>query len=146
MFRKPFKVAGQSLLGGKDRKIIRRRIATAFPSTLTEAQLDFLLPKDGTVHVRTDITRVSLYGRDGEPMFIVDDNGTGRIIPTVCALVHVPSILPLVVVHSPVSHYLLNGADLMLPGVAAAESGAEAWKKGELRAVMVRGNPYVVCF
>ena len=59
-----------------------------------------------------------------------------------------PTMLPCMLILSPVSCFVLKGADLMLPGVcrpltaaAAREAGLNSISPGELWAVRVAGNP-----
>lgn len=58
------------------------------------------------------------------------------------ALWRSPELLPPLVVHAPVSEFVLRGADVMLPGVVFSSAEEVAGlRKGELRAVFARGNP-----
>ena len=64
-----------------------------------------------------------------------------------------PRMLPSMILLSPVSHFVLKGADLMLPGVcrpltiaAARAAGVDSIKCGDLWAIRVAGNalPFAV--
>lgn len=60
----------------------------------------------------------------------------------VYALWREPELMPRLVVHAPVSEFVLRGADVMLPGVVFTSADEVAsLRKGELRAVFARGNP-----
>eukprot|EP01084_Bolivina_argentea_P255484 429720_1 len=45
-------------------------------------------------------------------------NGKDYVYPTLYLLWKLPNFLPCICIHSPVSQYILRGADLMLPGVS----------------------------
>ena len=57
---------------------------------------------------------------DNEPL-AVDLNSKNELLPTLFFLSKFPTAVRQFVVHSPVSEYVLNGADLMMPGVCTAE-------------------------
>lgn len=57
---------------------------------------------------------------DNEPI-AVDMNSKNELLPTLYFLSKFPMALRQLVVHSPVSEYVLNGADLMMPGVCTTE-------------------------
>jgi len=56
---------------------------------------------------------------DNEPL-AVDLNSKNELLPTLYFLSKFPTAIRQFVVHSPVSEYVLNGADLMMPGVCTA--------------------------
>jgi len=85
-------------------------------------------------------SRAIIYIHDKIPL-VVDSSGKGDIFPTIFALWRFPAMLPQVFVKHPfVTQYLVNGADLMLPGVDVSQ-GLPAFQKGDLLAVCVKGNP-----
>ena len=57
---------------------------------------------------------------DTEPI-AVDLNSKNKLLPTLYFLSKFPTALRQFVVHSPVSEFVLKGADLMMPGVCTAE-------------------------
>jgi translation initiation factor 2D len=59
----------------------------------------------------------------------------------VYTLWQVPMLLPSLTIHAPVSQFVLNGADVMLPGVISCLAEAKTFQKRELRSVFVGGNP-----
>lgn len=65
---------------------------------------------------RTTIFCLSGEGSELTPLFF-DVEGRGNFYPTVYALWHLPDMVRAVNVHPPVSEFIFNGADLMLPGV-----------------------------
>ena len=85
--------------------------------------------------------RLHAYAIDGQPLFV---DTTGKLskppLPTIFALWRAPDLLPTMHVVPDVSSYLLNGADLMWPGVVSHGT----LKKGDLVQVLVLGNPCCV--
>jgi translation initiation factor 2D len=59
----------------------------------------------------------------------------------VYALWKVADLLPPLVVHAPVSEFVMNGADVMLPGVILTMEIAKSLLKGQKRCVYANGNP-----
>lgn len=90
-------------------------------------------------------SRVVVYvTEDAREPVLFDATGKGELCPTVYALWRSsgPALLPSLVVHAPVSEFVLRGADVMLPGVVfASQDELASLRKGELRAVVARGNP-----
>lgn len=88
-------------------------------------------------------SRVLVYvAEDTKEPVLFDASGKGELCPSVYALWRAPATLPALVVHAPVSEFVLRGADVMLPGVVfAAPEELASLRKGELRAVVARGNP-----
>ena len=71
---------------------------------------------------------------------LVDSSGKGDYFPTVFALWKLPELLPHVYVKQPeVSHFVVKGADLMLPGVDIPSLGA--FQEGGIVAICSPGNP-----
>jgi translation initiation factor 2D len=60
------------------------------------------------------------------------------LYPTVFALWKIPVMLPQVVIHSPVSTFVLRGADLMAPGIYKLDN----IHKGDKVSIRVRNNPF----
>ena len=79
-------------------------------------------------------------GTEQVPVF-VDGNGKGAVFPTVFLLWKVPEAVETVVVGSPVSAYLMNGADLMWPGVCSAFSLSSKYPRNTILSITVQGNP-----
>ena len=64
--------------------------------------------------------------------------------PTLSFLWHFPNILKTFVIYSPVSEYVLKGADLMLPGLCRSLSSINDLKDikiGDIACIKVIGNP-----
>ncbi|KAG7396016.1 Eukaryotic translation initiation factor 2D [Phytophthora boehmeriae] len=151
MFAKPAKVSGNVLLKNKDTKKLRRDVADRFKDTCDGADdpnLKALLASKAAVKKISfqAPSRVVVYAAEEtkEPL-LFDVSGKGDLCFTVYALWRAPTLLPSLMVHAPVSEFVLRGADVMLPGVvftSAEELGS--LRKGELRAVYARGNPCAI--
>ncbi|RLN65563.1 hypothetical protein BBP00_00002776 [Phytophthora kernoviae] len=151
MFAKPAKVSGNVLLKNKDAKKLRRDVADQFKATCDGADdpnLKALIASKAAVKKISfqAPSRVVVYAAEEtkEPL-LFDVSGKGDLCFTVYALWRAPTLLPPLLVHAPVSEFVLRGADVMLPGVvftSAEELGS--LRKGELRAIYARGNPYAI--
>ncbi|XP_026194224.1 uncharacterized protein LOC34621297 [Cyclospora cayetanensis] len=170
MFRRPLPTGTQSPLGNKDRKKLREALLRSFP-LLTDDGVDTLLPsKETVVLARMNLPQASQAGGSPQQLpgslaplmsassankcalyFIGDlpvvSEVNGLLFPTIHGLWRVPHMLPCMLVFSPVSHFVLKGADLMLPGlcrpltIAASRAvGIEEVALGSLWAVRVVGN------
>ncbi|ETO64707.1 hypothetical protein F444_17849 [Phytophthora nicotianae P1976] len=151
MFAKPAKLSGNVLLKNKDAKKLRRDVADSFKSTCDGADdvnLKQLLASKASVKKMSfqAPSRVVVYAAEEtkEPL-IFDTSGKGDFCFSVYALWRFPTLLPPLVVHAPVSEFVLRGADVMLPGVVfTSEEQLQSLRKGELRAVYARGNPCAI--
>lgn len=145
MFAKPQKVSGSSLLKNKDAKKLRKDVAAALSATVEAAQVEELLPSKTTIKKMSfqAPSRTVIYAsEDTKEPLILDASGKGDYCFTVYALWRVASLLPVLTVHAPVSEFVLRGADVMLPGVVfSSVEEIQALRKGQLRAVVARGNP-----
>ncbi|RLN45047.1 hypothetical protein BBJ28_00019415 [Nothophytophthora sp. Chile5] len=164
MFAKPAKVSGNALLKNKDAKKLRRDVAERFRATcdgpddpnlklLLASKVPFRPRSFGYIEVQqaSDLctwapSRMVVYAAEEtkEPL-LFDVTGKGDLCFTVYALWRAPALLPPLVVHAPVSEFVLRGADVMLPGVVfTSAQELDGLRKGELRAVYARGNPCAI--
>ncbi|OEH76435.1 translation initiation factor sui1 protein [Cyclospora cayetanensis] len=149
---------------------LREALLRSFP-LLTDDGVDTLLPsKETVVLARMNLPQASQAGGSPQQLpgslaplmsassankcalyFIGDlpvvSEVNGLLFPTIHGLWRVPHMLPCMLVFSPVSHFVLKGADLMLPGlcrpltIAASRAvGIEEVALGSLWAVRVVGN------
>eukprot|EP01060_Flectonema_neradi_P010380 TRINITY_DN17463_c0_g1_i1.p1 TRINITY_DN17463_c0_g1~~TRINITY_DN17463_c0_g1_i1.p1 ORF type:complete len:710 (+),score=152.39 TRINITY_DN17463_c0_g1_i1:44-2173(+) len=127
MWKKPLGKFQTQPLKGKDVKNLKRVVG------------DEAL-KGGSVSLWKVEPRLHVYAVDGVPMF-VDNTGklNGQILPTVFALRANPEMLPTLYVIPDVSRYVLNGADLMWPGVF--QPAFTPTTKDGLVSISVIGNP-----
>ncbi|KAF0720505.1 Aste57867_224 [Aphanomyces stellatus] len=146
MFAKPFNTSGNTRLKGKDVKKFRVDLLKTCAIADGDKFPWALLAKAEIVKLKLAApSRTVLYTDAESNVLAFDVNGKGDVVPSMYLLWHEPALrehLPPLIVHSPVSHYLLRGADPMLPGVLkASHSAACPFLKGQLRAVYVNGNP-----
>ncbi|GLD92748.1 hypothetical protein PINS_up001327 [Pythium insidiosum] len=148
MFAKPHKTSGNSLLKNKDVKKLRKDLATA----TGEDALD----RPELLSTKATLKRVSFQAPSRTVVFVNDDTreplafdlsggrgGSDALGVSLYALWREPALLPRLVVHAPVSQFVLRGADVMLPGVVfTSQQEIESLRVGEWRAVYARGNPH----
>ncbi|CAF3930765.1 unnamed protein product, partial [Rotaria sp. Silwood1] len=126
MFRKDFKSKGYTQVKSSDRKKLRQQIQQIY-STLNDDILSLIIPTGKG----DDFTSCKLLLSTGDDIlvystnkipwfFIIEDNKSKieRILPTVYLLWKCPDLLTLKFhTHKHVFNKLMNGADLMLPGL-----------------------------
>lgn len=140
MFQKVFALAAENKVSGKDKKKLRKSFHRLYPR-LTEEDLDSLLPLKSeafTVAKLKSPHRGVLYLEEGIPV-LLDTSGKGDLVPTLAVLWKFPYLIPRISVkHASVSKFILNGADLMLPGVLTPFEGG--FLQGTLVSICVPGN------
>lgn len=121
MFKKDKDMAERSktLLKNKEIRSLTAEVLKQYPR-LNEESLGELLFKKANVSMVKLSSRSILYFIDGTPFFF-DKEGRNQIYPTIFFCWRFPDVMRTYVVHSPVSEYILNGADLMLPGLATSQ-------------------------
>ena len=124
-FKGDFKVTTQNILGKMEMKRLRASLMDEFPN-LTKKMLGKVLPKNEEVNVLKCSNGTTLYvpGADRPPAFF--DDGFGGVYPTLFTLWKLPSIMPVLETHGPVSKFLLPkersaGADMCLASTPARE-------------------------
>lgn len=145
MYKKQFAVQQQNLLSKKDLKGLKAGIAEQFPGIEQEA-LDTLLPEGQVKLLKLD-NRGVLYVAENQPPSFFDPEGRQDFYPTLHTLWLHPNIMPELTIHPEVSKYVLNGADLMLPGVIVPANGVAGFgsvSKGQKRCIKCEGNPYAI--
>lgn len=145
MFKKSFVVQAQNLLSKKDLKALRTTLTQEYPS-LDDKALDALLP-DGQVKVLKLDNRCLLYQAGEAPPCFFDVEGRGEVYPCMTTLWQHPFMMQELTIHPPVSKFVLNGADLMLPGVIVPANGIAGLgtvSKGQRRCIKIEGNPYPI--
>lgn len=104
-----------------------KQIKTQFPVDLSE----FIAKEDTFESIKT-VDKVSYVFRNGVPVFQMDGN---RYMPTVKCIHLVPSMLTKVVVDKGAIKHLINGADVMAPGLRHPTSVYPPVSVGELVAI-----------
>lgn len=115
-----------------------------FPNA-SEDDWELLIPKKQDIYLMQaklkDGDSVVIYSNDQDPLFFGYDDS--ELFPSLYALWKCPSIVKPIYTPPAVSQFVLNGADLMLPGVL--EDPQDAFQKNEKRCVLVRGNTKAIC-
>jgi translation initiation factor 2D len=132
MFRKDFKSKGHTQVKSSDRKKLRQQLQDIYP-VLNDEALSWIVPTgkgDDLTSCKLVLSTgddVIVYSTNKIPwLFLIEDksNKTERILPTVYLLWKCPDLLPLKFhTHRQVFNKLLNGADLMLPGLILPSGG-----------------------
>ncbi len=138
MFKKPgdLQERSKTLLKNKDVRSLKETILKNMSSIDTT---ELIGNGKGSVTVTKLADRTLLYSVNGIVLFF-DVNARNQIYPTIYTLSKYPQSLRHIVIHSPVSSYLLRGADLMLPGLATV-SGLEGLQVREKVCIRIVGNP-----
>lgn len=107
-------------LKNKEIKNLSFEISKQFP-ILTADDVTAFLTKKTSVTIIKLATRTLIYLVNDIPI-IFDKEGRNILYPTIYFLWRFPHTLKNIIIHSPVSDFILNGADLMLPGLATVDS------------------------
>lgn len=158
MFRKDFKSKGHTQVKSSDRKKLRQQLQQTFPA-LTDELLSQVVPTgkgEDFTSCKVSLSTgddIIVYSTNKTPwFFLLDDQTTKteRILPTVYLLWQCPDLLP-IKFHTPkqVFNKLLNGADLMLPGIILPPGCVTLQtfrhiKRDDLCAICLEDNRYPV--
>jgi len=125
LFGKPFRVKSNTQLKGSDKKKLKAQILSKF-SSLSEDDINSLLPTKEEIILSKIYTfggeSVILYLYKRDAVFFQLEKHNNEFYPTVYTMWKFPKIVPVFTTHVPVLSKLMNGADLMLPGVIIDES------------------------
>lgn len=109
----------KTFLKNKEVRNLRQILLNHPNFSLTSVQCHEILPEKGNVIHTKLMNKTLVYSVLDIPYFF-DLYGRNDFYPTIFTLFQYPSILRhTIVIYEPVAEYLLNGADLMLPGVAS---------------------------
>ncbi|KAH3801312.1 hypothetical protein DPMN_154960 [Dreissena polymorpha] len=152
MFKKPFRVKSQTSMKGSDRKKVRVEIQKSF-SNLSVEDVNTIIPN------KEDVSSVKIHTNTGENAFIYCVNKQPLLFeldkqkvlyPTVYLLWRYPDLMERFTTWPPVFKKLVDGADLMLPGLVLrlplTPGSFKHVEKGQVCSVNVVGNrcPIVV--
>jgi translation initiation factor 2D len=129
MFKKePVQERSKSLLKNKDIRAFRQSLLAAFPRLANDKGVDANPLADAPFLDKSQVSTSKLGSHgvlyscpEGPIAFEPRDGDVPGIVPSLYFLSCYPRALRRVEIHSPVSEYILNGADLMLPGVVSYE-------------------------
>lgn len=126
MFRKDFKPKGQTQVKSSDRKKLRQQIQQVYP-TLNDDLVSLIVPTgkgEDFTSCKASLSTgddIMIYSTNKVPWFFITEDKTSkteRILPTVYLLWKCPDLITLKFhTHRHVFNNLINGADLMLPGL-----------------------------
>ena len=118
MFKKDRDMMERSrcLMKNKEIKKIRSDILSQM-SRLEENDVTEMIPNKCQLEAVKLASKTVLYYVDGVPL-LFDEFGRNNLTPTIYFLWKYPNALTSLTIHSPVSEFILKGADLMLPGLA----------------------------
>lgn len=158
MFRKDFKAKGHTQVKSSDRKKLRQQLQEIYPA-LNDETLSSIVPTgkgDDFTSCKLVLSTgddVLVYSTNKIPWFFtVEDQSSKkeRILPTVYLLWKCPDLLPLKF-HTPKQVFgkLLNGADLMLPGLILPPGGVTLQtfrhvKRDDLCSICLDDNRYPI--
>lgn len=144
MFKKERDLAERSktLLKNKEVRSLKTDILKKFPN-VTEEELTAFIPNKADITVTKLANKTLLYSINGVT-FMFDIESRNNLCPALPFMWRFPNALPAFVIHSPVSEFVLRGADLMVPGICKSKIGdlaAAGAKEGDKVAIRVIGNP-----
>ena len=129
MFKKRLSLGKESLLSSKDRKKLQSKVKGEYISKNSKYKQNSISG-----------TRIKIISEEDQeswvPLFIDSDN----FFPSVFFLWKNQEYLPIVFIWPPVSKFIINGADLMWPGVANQEQITQNLNAGALVSVAIVGN------
>eukprot|EP01012_Entosiphon_sulcatum_P059840 TRINITY_DN8445_c0_g1_i1.p1 TRINITY_DN8445_c0_g1~~TRINITY_DN8445_c0_g1_i1.p1 ORF type:complete len:677 (+),score=190.98 TRINITY_DN8445_c0_g1_i1:125-2155(+) len=137
MFKKPFRTI-QGLLKGKDAKQLKRALQEQYPALRDEQLLQRLFPAKEEVTQHKIDSHLIIYTVGDLPV-VFDVSGKYDLYPTVFALWQVPNLCPHFTVPAQVSKFVLNQADLMVPGLLENEF-MDSLLANDKWCVVVEGN------
>ncbi|XP_052774295.1 eukaryotic translation initiation factor 2D-like [Mya arenaria] len=152
MFKKPFRVKSQTSMKGSDRKKLRVDIQKVFTG-LSPEEVSEIIPN------KEDVTVTKIYTNSGDNAFIYSVNKQPYffeidkqkvLFPTVYLLWRFPDLAERFTTWPPVFKRMVDGADLMLPGIVLRQQVTPSTfrhvQKGQVCSVNIVGNrcPVVV--
>jgi translation initiation factor 2D len=144
MFKKERDLAERSktLLKNKEVRNLKADIVKKFQN-VSEEELNAVIPNKADITVTKLANKTLLYSIGGVTL-LFDIEGRGNLCPALPFLWRFPNALPTYVIHSPVSEFVLRGADLMIPGICKskiADLQSAGLKEGSKASIRVAGNP-----
>jgi predicted ribosome-associated RNA-binding protein Tma20 len=142
MFRKEKDIVerSQTLMKNKEIKQFKDELIKQFPYFKEHNEdLNELLPNKCALSCTKLANRTLLYSLEGNVLFF-DIEGRNNLFPTIATLGKFPDLLITFYTWGPVSRYILNGADFMIPGIATPQ-GLELLKEKSKCCLKIVGNP-----
>ncbi|KAI0223722.1 hypothetical protein L0F63_002860 [Massospora cicadina] len=139
MFKKQHQIKTTSPLRSSDRRKFILELQAALKLDLSDEELNQLVPKDtlSSKFMTYNKEHGVLYSVEKEPAFFRISN---LLAPTVYILWKLPNLLPRIFTNAFVLSKLIEGADLMIPGIHIPPDGLPDLKQGELVSICVIGE------
>ncbi|KAJ9080886.1 hypothetical protein DSO57_1020099 [Entomophthora muscae] len=139
MFKKQHQLKASAPLRSSDRRKLISEIISALKPGAAIEEFDAIIPKNTlTGKFRTHVNEPGIfYLAEKDPAFFrIKD----YLVPTVYTLWKLPDLLPKIYTNSFVLSKLIDGADLMIPGIYIPPEGLPKMKAGELISICIIGN------
>ncbi|GFR19360.1 eukaryotic translation initiation factor 2D [Trichonephila clavata] len=143
MFKKPHKVKSSTTVRGSERRRLRGLVEASFPN-LSANDINTLIPNKSEMNQVKSMTHsgniAMIYGCAQNPIFFQIEE---RCYPSIYTLWMYPKLLPTVVTTNLVLEKIVNGADLMAPGIIIEDyliSEMGDLKVNDICAVRIIGN------
>ena len=144
MFKKDRDLTERSktLLKNKEVRCLKAEIVKQFPN-VQEEELNSVIPNKADITLTKLANKTLLHSIDGVVLFF-DVNARNNLYPALPFLWRFPNALPTLIIYSPVSEFVLRGADLMTPGLCTSllpEMAKLGLREGSKACVRIVGNP-----
>lgn len=141
MFRRAIKIKSSTTLKGSAKKRLVQQVLGKFPN-MTEDDFYSIFPrKDNILEVKicSNSKFYMVYSVQNIPLLIENEKS---YIPTVFLLWQHPSFVKTVTTHEPVIDKLINGADLMIPGLKFQDEDEcyPCFEKDEVVSIAIQSN------
>ncbi|KAG1171588.1 hypothetical protein G6F70_006871 [Rhizopus microsporus] len=140
MFKKPIaNIKTFSPLRSSDRRHFQNEAIEAYPVLKDQ----YVMPNDlrSAKFIAQTSTHGIVYTSADQPLWISFENMAP--VPTVYTMWKHPDMLPILYTWTPVIQKLMEGADLMIPGIVPGPSGTlPELRQGDLVAITIRGYAY----
>ncbi|KAI8096873.1 uncharacterized protein BX664DRAFT_377996 [Halteromyces radiatus] len=146
MFKKPVtSLKSFSALRSSDRRRFQTEAYDAYPELKEQCTQQNIHVMPDTLQAAKFVSHIErpgiIYKADGKPTWFKTLDSPP--IPTVYTLWRYPTILPTLYTWGPVVQKLIEGADLMIPGLVNGPDGTlPSVKEGDLVAITIRGYKY----
>eukprot|EP00922_Rhytidocystis_sp_ex-Travisia-forbesii_P022786 GHVS01033383.1.p1 GENE.GHVS01033383.1~~GHVS01033383.1.p1 ORF type:complete len:713 (+),score=151.89 GHVS01033383.1:130-2268(+) len=148
MFKKTFRLGGKHYIGKKEKKKLKASLQQEAVGIAADDPSLEVWTGGEEVMEASKVTgtncRCTVYVLPSSEALLFESSSIGLVLaPTVYALWKCPSALACIVTHAPVSAFVMNGADLFLPGLIPPKGGySSSFKAGKIVAIRVINNKF----